>query len=147
MPIYLTAASTAAAAAASAIATFHTGANRRAFIREINISLQSATYTPFGLVFAANVPVATTSTTPVALDANDAVPTCGLDTTWSTAPTIGGSPLYLRQFDLGPAIGAGVIYKVALDERLVVPKSSWLVFWNLSAALAGACHISIEYDE
>lgn len=147
MPTFGTAVQTSAPAAGAAYATYHTGAARRAFLREIGMFTVTATPTPVGVVYPSNTPVATTSTTPVAHDAADAAPTSALDTAWSTAPTIAGSPNWIRQVNLGPAIGAGVVWKLALDERIVLAKSAYLAFWNFGASPASALNIYCEVDE
>lgn len=147
MSTFGTAVQTSAAAAGAAYATFHTGAGRRAFLREIGMFTLTATPTQVGVVYPNNTPVATTSTTPVAHDVADAAPTCALDVAWSTAPTVAGSPNWLRQVNLGPAIGAGVVWKLALDERIILAKSQYLSFWNFGASAASALNIYVEYDE
>lgn len=149
MPVYTTAATTPAAAAGAPYATFHTGANRRAFIREIHYSTQSATFSQIGIVYPNNGPTATTSTTPVAHDTDDATPTCALDTAWGVAPTIAVTPSWLRKHDLGPAQGQILIQTMPLDNEGVITlaKSTFLVFWNFGAAAGSALDIVIVYEE
>lgn len=146
MPTFGTAVlATPAAASGAAYATFHTGANRRAFIRKLIVTTTSATQTQMGLILSSNTPVATTSTTPQPYDAADATSTAALDTAWSTAPTVGTN--YLQVFTLGAAVGAGLTDKWALDERIILAKSVWLVLWNLGASGGAACSVTVEYDE
>jgi hypothetical protein len=150
MPTFTTAVTaSAAAAAAAAYDTFHTGANRPARLREKRHSTTVATYTPIGLIFASNTPVATTSTTPQPHGASsvEAAATCALDTAWSTAPTV--AAIYLETLALGPAQGQVVIETYPLDGQgaLTIPKSTYICEWNFSAAQGGAMAVTWIYDE
>lgn len=147
MPVYSTGFTSVAAAAGAPYFTFHTGSGRRAFIRQVSYFCEGALAAPIGLVFPNNTPVATTSTTPQPNDPADAAATCSADTAWSTVPTIAGTPEWLRQYWLGPAVGAGVIEPLARDEMIVVPKSSYLVWWNFSGFPGPQLAVSIVYEE
>lgn len=145
MPTFTVGASTPAAGSAASYATLNTTANRRAAIREIGISTAAATSSSVGLGTPANTPVATTTIVPNPHDAADAVSTALLGTAWSTAPTV--PTVFDRKFTLGAAVGAGVIWKLALDERIVVAKSAWKVLWNFGVATASVLDCYVEYDE
>jgi hypothetical protein len=146
MPVYTTGFTTVAAAAGAPYCTFHTGSGRRAFIRQISFFTQTPVQSSIGLIYPSNSPVATTSTTPIAMDQEDATPTCAADTAWSTVPTVGAN--YLAQWTLGPATGAGFIMPLARDEMIVIAKSTYIVFWNFAASIAGAALAAeIIYEE
>lgn len=150
MPTYTTAVTaTPAAANAAAYYTFHTGANRRGFLREKRTSTTTATYSPVGLVYPNNTPVATTSTTPQPHDSQDATATCALDTAWSTAPTLAGSPNWLETIALGPAQGQILIETYPLDGqgKITVAKSTFIVGWNFGGNPGAALAVTIIYDE
>src|SRR5438552_4109340 len=77
-----------AAAAGAAVATFHTGANVRARIREVGFFSGAATSDSILIGKPANTPVATTSVaSTLALDGTVQAATMNVDTAWSTAPT------------------------------------------------------------
>lgn len=147
MPVYTTGFQSIAAASSAPYFTFHTGASRRAFIRQISFFTTQPIQSSIGIIYPANTPVATTSTTPIPLDLADATPTCGADTAWSTVPTIAGAPSWLYEFTLGPATGAGIIMPLARDEMIVLAKSSYLVCWNFGAIPGSALSCSIMYEE
>lgn len=150
MPTYTTAVTaTPAPATGAAYYTFHTGANRRAFVREKRTSTTQAVYSAVGTVYPNNTPVATTSTTPQPHDAQDATATCALDTAWSTAPTIAGSPNWLETIALGPAQGQILIETYPLDGqgKITIAKSTFLVGWNFGAASAAVLAVTVIYDE
>lgn len=145
MPTFTVGATTPAAATAAAYVTLNTTANRRALVREIGVSTTAATATSLGLGVPANTPAATTTIVPQAHDAADAVSTALAGTAWSTAPT--APTVFFRKFTLGAAVGAGVIWKLALDERIIMAKSTWLTLWNYGASGGAACDAYFEYDE
>jgi hypothetical protein len=150
MPVYSTAVTaTPAAAAAASYYTFHTGPNRRAFLREKRTSTTTATYTPVGLVYPNNTPVATTSTTPVAHDTQDADPTCSLDTAWATAPTIAPTPNWLETIALGPAQGQILIETYPLDGqgKITIAKSTYIVGWNFGGNQGSSLAVTVIYEE
>ena len=146
MPVFTTGFQTVAAASGAPYCTFHTGSGRRAFIRQISFFTTQPIQSAIGLIYPANSPVATTSTTPVAMDQADASPTCAADTAWSTAPTISTDP-FLMQWTLGPATGAGFIMPLARDEMIVLAKSTFIVFWNFGAISGAALSATIIYEE
>lgn len=146
MPNYHTSV-TASAAAASGAAyfTIHTGATRRIQIRKLIVTTNATTTSQVGMIKASNTPVATTSTTPQANDAADAAAGWALDTAWSTAPTIGAN--FMESFTLGPAIGAGITDKWALDEVIILATAVWLVAWNTGGSAGSACAVTAEANE
>lgn len=145
MPTFTAGATTPAAGTAAAYATINTGANRRAFVREMGLSTTAATASSIGFGIPANTPVTTTTQTPQPHDPADAASTALLGTAWSTAPT--APTTFWRKFTLGAAVGAGVIWKLALDERMVLAKSTWMTWWNYGGATASALDMYCEYDE
>jgi hypothetical protein len=145
MPTFELGLATAAIGSAAPYATLHTGANRRGFIREFGVFAGTAVSCFVGIGTPANTPVATTSTLLLAKDTADAAATVNLDTAWSTTPTVPTN--FLRALVLGAAVGAGVINKVALDERYTLAKSSWCVFWNNGAATSAPLTVYAEVDE
>ena len=64
MPTFTVGGTTVAAGSAAAYCTMNTGANRRAFLREIGFFTTAATSSSVGLGTPANTPVATTTVTP-----------------------------------------------------------------------------------
>lgn len=148
MPVFTTAVTaTPGAASAAAYYTFHTGANRRAFLREKRTSTTTAVYSPVGLIYASNTPVATTSTTPQPHDSNDATATCALDTVWSTPPTIGAN--YLETVALGPAQGQILIETYPLDGqgKITIAKSTFIVGWNFGGNAGAPLAVTVIYEE
>lgn len=145
MPTFTAGATTPGAGAAAAYDTENTGANRRGFLRELGFSTTTAVASSIGLGVPANTPVATTTITPQAHDAADAASTVLVGTAWSTAPTVPAT--FFRKFTLGAAVGAGVIWKLALDERIILAKSTWFTAWNYGAATASPLDCYVEYDE
>jgi hypothetical protein len=145
MPTYEVATTTAAIANAAAYCTLGTTAARRAAIREIDVFAGTAVACSIGEGVPANTPVATTTIVPQPKDPADAASTALLGTAWSTAPT---SPtVFRRETILGAAVGSGVIWKFALDERTWVPKSAFSVLFNFGAAASAPLTVTIEYDE
>jgi hypothetical protein len=115
----------------------------RLFIREIGITLAAATASTFGLGRPQAIGV--TPTSPVAVQAMDSGDPAGTGTValaWGTGPTI---PLnFIRRIGLPATIGAGFIWTFS-DRGLVVPVSSSIILWNLSAT--GISDVYVEVDE
>jgi hypothetical protein len=145
MPTFTSGVTTPAAGTAAGYATISAAAARRAFWREMGISTTAATASSISLGLAGNTPVQTTSSTPQAHDTNDAAATASIGTAWSTAPTVPAN--FMRKFTLGAAVGAGVIWKLALDERIALAKSAFHVLWNHGGATGSALDSYVEYDE
>jgi len=127
----------------AAYATLHTAATQRCLIREIGLWTTAATASTIQLARPGNTPVASTSTLGSAIDPADAASGINVDTAWSTAPTLGAK---LRTVVLPATIGAGVIWTF-YDMPLVIPVSSYLVFWNSGGATASILNGYVTWDE
>jgi|SRR5579872_3934210 len=134
-----------AAASGAAFFTMHTGANIRARIQEIGLFVNAATASSVGLIRPSNSPVATTSVLGLAEDPADPASTLNLDTAWSTAPTIGTS--FLRRITIPATIGNGVIWSWPPGQELVIPVSSFLVFWNFGALAGSVLNAYVKWFE
>jgi hypothetical protein len=145
MPTFEVASSSVATGTAAAYTSFLTTANRRAAIREIGVFAGTAVACFVGEGIPANTPTTTTSIVPQPKDANDAVSTALAVTVWGTAPT--APTVFRRQTVLGAAVGAGTIWKFALDERTWMSKTTWEVLWNFGASTSAPLTYYYEYDE
>ncbi len=145
MPTFEVATSTAAIGTAAPYCTTGTTAARRAALREIGVFAGTAVACFVGEGIPANTPVATTTIVPQPKDANDAASTALLGTAWSTTPT--APTVFRRQTVLGAAVGAGTIWKFALDERTWLSKSTFEVLWNFGASTSAPLTVYYEYDE
>jgi len=123
-----------------------TAGTRRAFLREQGWFTTGATSTSIGFGVPANTPSSPfTSFTPQAHDAADAASTVTTGTAWTTAPT--APTTFWRKVTLGAAVGAGVIWKVALDERWIRGTSTFWVWWNHGGSTSAAFDSYLESDE
>lgn len=145
MPTFEVATTTAAIGTAAPYVTVGTTAARRAALREIGVFAGTAVACSVGEGIPANTPVATTTIVPVAKDSGDATSTALLGTAWSTTPT--APSVFRRQTILGAAVGAGTIWKFALDERTFIAKSAFNVLWNFGAGTSAPLTVYAEYDE
>lgn len=145
--LYRAAIRTPAAAAGAPYAALLAGVNNRVDVREIHVTLAAATLTPMGLIRAATVGTATTSTAGQPVDVADAAATAAIQSAWSTAPTIPGSPVYLDRKTFPASIGAGRDWYLQRGE-LVIPAGGSLLLWNFHATDAGAASdVTIVWDE
>lgn len=135
-----------AAATGAPYATFHTGANIRARIREIGVFVNAATASSVQLIRPANTPVATTSVLGQAEDPADPTSTVNIDTAWSTVPTI-STNVPLRKITIPATIGNGVIWSWNPGEELLIPVSSWLVFWNFGGSTGSVLNGYVRWVE
>lgn len=118
-------------------------ATDRLFVREIGITLAAATASTFGLGRPAAIGI--TPTSPVTVQAMDPANPAGTGTValaWATGPTIPAA--FLRRIGLPATIGAGIVW-VFGDQGLVIPVSSSLILWNLSAT--GVSDVYVDLDE
>lgn len=145
MPTFEVATTTAAIGTAAGYVTMGATSARRAALREIGVFAGTAVACSVGEGIPANTPVPTTTIVPVAKDSADAASTSTLGTAWSTAPT--APSVFRRQAILGAAVGAGTIFKFALDERTYIAKSAFEVLWNFGAATSAPLTLYYEYDE
>ncbi len=145
MPTFTTGATSPAPVTAAGYLTYSANAARRMLVRELGYSTTSAVASSIGYGLAGNTPVQTTSITAQAHDVADATAVSTLGTAWSTAPTT--PAVFMRKFTLGAAVGAGVIWKLALDERIILAKSAFHVAWNYGASTASALDSYCESDE
>ncbi len=127
------------------LATLHTGSNP---IKLMKFGLFNTTSlaTSFGLFRPNNTPVATTSILGQALASTAPASTTSVDTTWSTAPTIGAN-VALTGIILPGTIAAGFVDVWRPDRPLEVAANSWLVVWNFSASTVAVPRIMFEWDE
>jgi hypothetical protein len=144
VPTYRTGFTSVAAAPGAPYFTFHT-TTRQARIIQVSYFSELALAAPIGIVYPNNVPVATTTTNPVADDLEDAPATCGADTAWSTPPTIAGTPDWSDQIWLGPAVGAGVV--IPIVPPTLIAKASYLAWWNFSGFPGPNLAVQIVYEE
>jgi len=145
MPTFEVATTTAAIGTAASYVTLNTTAARRAAIRELGMFAGSAVSCSIGEGIPANTPTTSATIVPQAKDAADAVSTALLGTAWSVAPT--APTIFRRQTILGAAIGSGTIWKLALDERTWLAKSTWETLWNFGVATSAPLTLYYEYDE
>jgi hypothetical protein len=118
-------------------------ATDRLFVREIGITLAAATASAFGLGRPAAIGVTPTSPVTVqAMDPGNPAGTGQVALAWGTGPTIPAQ--FIRRIGLPNTIGAGVIWTFT-EPGLVVPVSSSLILWNLSAT--GVSDVYVELDE
>jgi hypothetical protein len=136
-----------AAAANAAYFTIHTGANKEAAIRQIEMYNNAATASPAQLIRPSNTPVATTSQLGVAEDGASGVPasTVNADTGWSTAPTVGTNPM--NKGALPATLGAGLIWTFDRYNGVIIPVSSYIVVWNYGASAGGVLNCTVVWEE
>ncbi len=118
-------------------------ATDRLHVLEMGIFVAAATASTFGLGRPAAIGV--TPTSPVTILAEDEGAPAGTGTValaWGTGPTIPAA--FFRRISVPGSIGAGVLWSWE-PPGLIVPVSSSLIVWNLSAV--GVTDIYVVVDE
>jgi len=142
MAIYSLANRTTNVTSANPTLEIRTTSTDRPRIMEIGIFLAAATASTFGL--GRPQAIGGTPTTPVTVIAEDPGDPAGTVQTalaWGTPPTV---PLYFfRRISLPATIGTGVIW--TFPRGLLIPVSSSLVVWNITAT--GVADIYVVIDE
>lgn len=118
-----------------------TTASVRAVVLEIHFFMATGTAVSIGVGRPAAIGV--TPTSPVTVLAEDAGAPAGntqVALAWATSPTAPTS--FLRRWN-GPAtIGAGIIF--TFPRGLIVPLSSSLVIWNITANVAADVNVVLD---
>jgi hypothetical protein len=106
-------------ATATPLVAIRAPATERCLLRELGVTLVTATSTRLGLVRATTVSVTPAGTT-AGQNKQPGAPASGtlLVTTWATAPVVAAS--MLRRITLPAAVGAGFIWSWPADDPLVV---------------------------
>ena len=142
MAIYSLATRTTNVTIANACLEIRTAATDRARLMEIGIFLAAATASTFAIGRPAAIGI--TPTSPVTVlpeEPGDPAGTVQTALAWATGPT---APVqFLRRISLPATIGTGVIW--TFPKGLVIPVSSSLVVWNVTAT--GVADIYIVVDE
>jgi hypothetical protein len=141
----------ASVTAAARLAEFRTGSTQRAFIREIGVSVGVAGASPTIGIIRPNA-IGVTPTSPKAGQPEDTAAPASTMTSavaWGTAPTLPGTPIYMRRVTLPATLGAGWVFSWNPGEELVVPISSSLLIdlVAISAATATAVDWYIKWVE
>jgi hypothetical protein len=116
-----------------------TAATDRAYVEEIGIFIAAATASTFGIGRPAAIGV--TPTAPITLlpyDIGDPM-TATIAIAWGTGPTIPAN--FMRRISIPAAIGNGIILQFAFPG-LVIPVSSSLIIWNLTATSAADIYVT-----
>ena len=131
MAIYSLAVRTTNVTIANPCLEIRSGTGERPRIFEIGITINAATASVFDLGRPAAIGI--TPTTPVDLLQEDPadVTTTTVETAlaWATAPTV--PTAFLRRVSLPATIGSGIVW--SFPAGLVIPVSSSLVVWNITA--------------
>jgi hypothetical protein len=144
MPRYGLASRTSNVTIANACWELRSGANDRLHILELGIFLAAATASTFG--FGRPAAIGVTPTSPVTVLPEDGnQPTAGASGSvalaWGTGPTVPAN--FLRRIGFPATIGAGVIWTFPYPG-IVVPVSSSIVLWNITATGVADVYVSIE---
>lgn len=137
--------------AAGRLAELRTTSTDKVFIREIGVSVGVAGAAPTIGIIRPNA-IGVTPTSPKTAQASDTGNPAGTGVTavaWGTAPTLPGTPIYIRRVTLPATLGAGWVWSWPPGEELAVPVSSSLLIdlIALSAAVATAIDFYIRFAE
>lgn len=148
MAVYELGVSKAAAATATAYATIIPATSDAVSIREIGVFNSTAVSSSIGLLRTLTTGTASTSAVPQALHPSNPAGVATIVTAWSVAPTIAGSPVYLRKIVLPATAGAGVIWQWAPNELVALNGATTsLVLWNFAGATSAAVELYIRLEE
>ncbi len=118
------------------------GASRPLYVREVKVFMAAATASTFGLGRPAAIGVTPTSpVTVLPVNTDDATGTGQVALAWATGPTIPTN--FFERFSLVNQIGAGIILAWP-NLPLVVPVSSSVILWNISATGVSDVAVSLE---
>lgn len=133
------------------LAEIRTASTDKIYIREIGVSVGVAGAAPtIGLIRPNAIGV--TPTSPKLGQPEDTSSPAGTAQSavaWGTAPTLPGTPIYMRRVGLPATLGAGWIWTWNPGEELIVPVSSSLLIdlIALSASVATAVDFYVKWVE
>lgn len=113
-------------------------------VREVGSVLVAGTASSIGLIRAATVGTASASTSGQPHRTLAAAVTGTVKTAWSVAPTIAGSPVYLRRLVLPATVGASVTWE---NLDIDVEPSAALLIWNFGAGSASDIDLYVTWEE
>ena len=135
----------AAPATGTFVSQIRTTSSKDIRIWEIGVFASTAVALSVGLVRSATIGATFTTVTPAADDTSLGSATALVDTAITTAPTLAGTPLYLRKAVLPATIGAGIIWSFPMG--LVVPVSASMLLWNYGGSTGPAVEGYWTFDE
>ncbi|HEV8642159.1 MAG TPA: hypothetical protein VGV13_13750 [Methylomirabilota bacterium] len=141
MAIYSLSQRTTNVTIANACLEIRTASTDRPRIMEIGLTLNAATASVFGLGRPQAIGITPVNVAFLAEDSGDPASTINGSLSWATGPTV---PLNVfRRASLPALVGAGIVW--TFPRGLVIPVSSSLVLWNISAT--GAVDVWVVVDE
>lgn len=142
---YAVADRSASITAAARLAEIRTASTDKIYIREIGVSVGVAGAAPtIGIIRPNAIGVTPTSPkTGQAEDSSSPAGTAQSAVAWGTAPTLPGTPIYLRRVGLPATVGAGWVWTWNPGEELVVPVSSSILIDLI--ALSTATSTAIDF--
>lgn len=129
----------------------NTGAPGSARIRlaEFGLTTNAATLSQVGLVRA--LTIGTPSGIPAPGQPDDdldtTVPVGKLVNGWSIAPTIAGTPYYLRQLVAAAQQGSGIVWTWPSDRPIVISPGDGLLLWNFGSGNSSALTVYAAWEE
>lgn len=145
MPIFERGITTVAAGAGAAYIALRASANVPVELLELGLTVANAVNSEVGLVRAATGGTASTTWTPEKVNPASAAAATIVETAWSPAPTIAGTPLYLRTAYIGGTVGNGLIW--VFTDPIIIPVSSSILIWNRGAGQGGILHAYAKWRE
>lgn len=116
---------------------------------ELGLTTNAATLSQVGLVRA--ISLGTPSGVPapgqVDDDLDNQVAVGKMVNGWSIAPTIAGTPYYLRQIVAAAQQGSGIVWTWPADRPLVVSPGAGLILWNFGSGNTSALTVYAAWGE
>lgn len=144
MALFEASVATAAANANAPYLQIHTQ-NPRIRVKQIEIISTQATLVQLGLARSAMLGSGPTFVVGQAIDPADQVlSVTQLEIAWGAAPTIAGTPVYLKRGHINNIPGNGLVWPFP-DGRWI-PASSGLVIWNIGASAGPILFVNVLWD-
>jgi hypothetical protein len=131
-------------ASGAAYVSIVAGSTKAIRVREVGLVLVAATASSVGIIRAATVGTASTSTAGQSHRTLATSAGATVKSAWSAAPTIAGSPVYMRRLVLPATIGASVTWE---NLDLVVEPSAALLVWNFGGGAASDVDMHVTWEE
>jgi hypothetical protein len=113
-----------------------TAATDRLYVAEIGFSLNAGTASSVGLIRSLTLGTSSSTAAGQAQDPGDAAAVGTVDYAWSAAPTIAGSPVYMRRCVCPATAGYTVIWVFPKPIVVTNAATGGLLLWNFGASTA-----------
>lgn len=120
--------------------------SKAVMVRHVSVTITAATATSIGIIRAETAGTGSTSTAGAAHNPSAPASNGAIVSAWSVAPTISGTPVYLRRIVLPATANTTVTWEFN-DAALIATPTASLLLWNFGGGAASNASVTVAWDE